>query len=155
MYKPLLAAAVLGLMPAMSHAATGTVPFNGEVSSTCVIAVNAAGVLGITTDFTKLSSKVGQGVSGKATVLTTGPGFSLSTAAPVAWNSAPSGGSAGVTFTSFYSASGSATAVDVPGLTPTSLGVGVANVDVDLEAAKSSGIFPSGSYSADVTILCE
>ena len=155
MYKPLLAAAVLGLMPTLSFAATGTVPFNGEVSSTCVIAVNAAGVLGITTDFTKLSSKVGQGVSGKATVLTTGPEFSLSTSAPTAWNSAPPTGGAGVTFTSFYTATGATTAVDVPGLTPTAMGVGVTDVDVHLEAEKSSGIFPSGSYSADVTILCE
>lgn len=155
MHKTFLAAAAIALMPTTSFAATGTVPFNGEVSSTCVIAVNAGGVLGITTDFTKLSSKTGQGVSGKATVLTTGPGFSLSTSAPAAWNSAPVGGGSGVTFSSFYSATGATTAVDVPGLTPTSMGVGVTDVDVHLEAEKSSGIFPSGSYSADVTILCE
>lgn len=138
-----------------ANAVNGTVIFNGTILATCLITIGTPGTLVASADFTELSSQNGGGLSGTATVVTTGLGYSLSTSAPASFTSAPADGDANVTFSSSYSASGVTSLLDVVGSVTSPLGLGITNVEVDLAATKSAGIFPAGSYTAEVTVTCE
>ncbi|WP_295813597.1 hypothetical protein [uncultured Nitratireductor sp.] len=136
-------------------AITDTVIFNGNVLSTCLITLGTPGILASNGDFSVLSSTEAGGASGSATILTTGTSFSVSTSTPAAFIAAPTGGDDNVTFASSYSASGVTTLLDVVGSVTSPLGLGLTNVDVDMSATKSTGTFPAGSYTAEVTLTCE
>lgn len=146
---------LIALLPSAAGAVEGNVIFNGSVLSTCIITIGTPGTIAANGDFTELSSKETGGLPGTATILTTGSGFNVSTAAPAAFTSAPSGGNSSVTFASTYSASGVTTLLDVVGTVTSPLGVGLTNLDVDLSATKSIGHFPAGNYTAEVTVTCE
>ncbi|WP_025031235.1 MULTISPECIES: hypothetical protein [Nitratireductor] len=156
MFRTSLSALLLTtIFTAPAAAVTDTVIFNGNVISTCLITVGTPGVLGTNGALNVLSSTEAAGVSGTATVVTTGTGFNMSTSTPAAFLVAPAGGDDDVTFSSSYSASGVTTLLDVVGTVTSPLGLGVTNVDVDLSATKSAGVFPAGNYTAEVTLTCE
>lgn len=157
MRMSLVAGAVLTVLasPSIAFAASGIIPFRGEVNSTCVITVDSPGTLGISGDFTVLSSDLSGGIAGRASVLATGAGYSLSTTAPAAFSSAPPTGNAHVTFASKYTTTGATSVTNIPGPTLTPLSTGLTMASVDLTATKSMGIFAVGTYIADVTITCE
>lgn len=140
---------------APAAAVTDTVIFNGNVISTCLITVGTPGVLSTNGAMNVLSSSEAGGVSGTATVVTTGTDFNLSTSAPSTFFLAPAGGDDDVSFATHYSASGVTSLLDVVGTVTSPLGLGLTNVDVDLSATKSAGVFPAGNYTAQVTLTCE
>ena len=78
--------------------------------------------------------------------------YSISTPAPASFLAAPSGAANNMTFSSIFRINGGA---DIPGNTPVMVANGTKTVQVDLTATKSSGIFPAGSYQAQVTVRCE
>ncbi|MCR4267813.1 hypothetical protein [Nitratireductor sp. ZSWI3] len=150
-----LISALIFVSASPAAAVEGSVIFNGTILSTCLITIGTPGTLAANADFTELSSEAPGGISGTATILTTGIGYNLSTSAPAAFTSAPAGGDDAVVFASSYSASGVTSLLDVVGTVTSPLGLGLTNVDVDLTATKSSGNFPAGSYTAQVTVTCE
>jgi hypothetical protein len=78
--------------------------------------------------------------------------YSISAPAPVSFLTAPSGAADNMTFASIFKINGGA---DIPGNTPVMVANGTKTVQVDLTATKSSGIFPAGTYQAQVTVRCE
>lgn len=150
-----LAAVAALMVPFNANAATGNIPFNGNVVDTCVVTVGAPGSLGANTGFTVLGSEEAGGIAGTATLLTTGSTFSLSTDAPSAFDSAPAGGGTNVTFSSNYSASGDNVIAQTSGATATALGAGSTSVSVNMAATKSAGTYTAGIYSATVILRCE
>lgn len=79
--------------------------------------------------------------------------YSVSALAPAAFISAPNGGDTNVSFASVFRLDGSG--LDIPGSSPQKLTNGTHTIQVDLTATKSPGIFPAGSYQAEVTVRCE
>lgn len=136
-----------------AHADTAIVPFNGLITSTCVLTVGTPGILAPNATFTQLSSKNGSGISGGVTALTTGGTFNLSMQTPTTFTIAPPNSES--TFTVEYSASGATTVGLTSGLINTLLGIGLTTVSVDLTADKNTGTYATGDYAAIVTVTCE
>lgn len=78
--------------------------------------------------------------------------FRVSTPAPSGFTAYPSGGDAGVTFSTSYRIDGGS---GIGGGVQTEVLNGTHTVAVDLAAVRASGVFPAGSYRAQVTVLCE
>jgi len=78
--------------------------------------------------------------------------FRVSAPAPAAFTTYPSGGDAGVTFSTSYRVDGGA---GIAGSVQTEVLNGSHTVAVDLSAARASGVFPAGAYQAQVTVRCE
>ena len=156
--KAPLAALTASLLvaPAAANAADEIVLFNAAVAGACILTVGTPGTMAVdVATYQTLSSKNATGIAGTVTALTSGTGFEVSTTAPSAFLVAPATGNDNVSFASSYSLSGVTTILDVPGITPTVLGLGLTQVDVDLTATKSSGGFETGLYTASVTVTCE
>ena len=142
--------------PMQAQAATQGIPFNGSVSSTCVITLTGNGVLGASADFSTLASTEAGGAAGTATVVTNNSSFGLSADAPTSWDSAPATGGNNVSFAAAYSSAGATTASNVAGTTITSLNQGTHTVSIDMSAVKTVGeTFESGTYAATVVLRCE
>jgi hypothetical protein len=155
MRKPLLTAAILAASATVAGAVSETMTFSGTVDSTCLITINSAGIFGTSPDFTVLGTTETNGSAGTATILATGETFQLTATAPAVFTASPTGGDAGVTFASFYTATGATSAANVEGATPSTLAAGTTNLSVDLTATKAGGSFPAGNYAAEVTVTCE
>ncbi|MGQ0456714.1 MAG: hypothetical protein ACT4OU_06600 [Hyphomicrobium sp.] len=138
-----------------ASAATGSVPFTGAVLSTCAITIGTPGIMTPNGDFTVLSSANAGGLSGAAAVLATGPTFHVSAGAPSAFVTAPPTGNDNATFAASYRGTGATTVGVTAGAIATALNVGVTNVEVDLTATKSSGVFATGAYASEVLVTCE
>lgn len=147
-----VAAAVLAV-PFEASAVTGDVIFNGTVSNTCSIVVDNAGSMTTNVGQTVLGSAQAGGAAGQATVTTTSGAYSVSIDAVTAFDTAPVGGGTGVTFATNYSGSGDTTIASTSGTS--ALNTGATVVSVNLAATKSSGSFPSGTYSATAVLRCE
>lgn len=142
-------AAALVLSPAAARAAS------------CVVVVNAPGAMVTNPAIDTMSSSLPGGSPASVTVTTNSPlcvllgvafCYKVSVQSPAAFVSAPGGGSTGVTFTTTYSVqSGSL----LFGLIPTTLLHGSNPMTIHLAATRSPGIFPAGSYRAEVVVRCE
>lgn len=151
--KNLLKSAALAaviLAPIQANAVTADIPFNGSVTHTCVITVNSSGALGVSTNFQTLSSSIGSGTAGTATVVATGNGFDISVNAPTAFTTKPTEDTTTNTFAASYNTgSGDQT-------TATDLTNGRHSVDINMSASKSgSDVFEAGAYAATVVLRCE
>lgn len=142
-------------LPGAAVAVTANVPFAATVLATCTVTVAAPGVMTANSDFTRLDSEESGGSAGRATVVTTGATFSVSVDAPSAFITAPAGGNENVTFAANYEASGATVASGILGTVPTLLNPGVTDVDVDLRATKSAGVFAQGAYASEAVVRCE
>lgn len=149
-----LAACLLASSITSAAAQTTNVPFNAVVTSVCAVTVVTPGVMATSTDFKKLDSREAAGVAGVVEIINTGP-FSVSAEAPSVFTAAPAGGGDNVNFQAFYTASGATTSGETPGTTQTPLATGVTNLDIDLVASKSTGVFPQGAYATEVVVRCE
>lgn len=147
--------AVAAVIPTQSFAATGDVLFNGTVSNTCAITVNAPGALATNVGQTVLGSQEAGGSAGSATIVATSASYSVSADAPTAWGSFPTGGDTSVTFAANYATTGDTTIAQTAGGTTTSLNTGTTDVTVNMAATKSAGSFPTGTYAATVVLRCE
>ncbi|WP_171026352.1 hypothetical protein [Mesorhizobium comanense] len=137
-------------------------PARAAIIGTCTIMVGSSGTMMPNPTINTLSSKQAGGSSASATVVASSllcsllnllDCYSVSAPAPAAFSSAPSGGGTNVTFVSVFRLDGSG--ADVSGSTPQRIANGTHPMQIDLTAAKSSGIFPAGSYQGTVTVRCE
>lgn len=146
-------AVVAGVLvaPVQAFAVTGNVIFNGDISNTCSITIVDAGILAANVGQTQMSSENTGGQAGTATIVTTSANYAISLNAPTAFNAgspvAPS------TFAAKYSTTGASTYSNQTGSNP--LAAGTSNVAVHLAANKTTGSFPTGTYSATVVLRCE
>ncbi|MBK8456991.1 MAG: hypothetical protein IPL47_07690 [Phyllobacteriaceae bacterium] len=155
MKKLLMVAAVAAsFAPVQAFAVTANIPFNGTVTSTCVITVGTPGTIMPNAGFTVLGSQQAGGAQGTATILTTDTAFDASVDAPSSWSSAP-GGAPTTTFATEYDLSGATSASNVAGATTTALAAGTTSVGVDLTATASSGTYGAGTYTATAVLRCE
>lgn len=147
------AAAFAALVSPATAQSTGVVTFNGLVLPSCVLTLGTPGLLAAGADGHELSSDRAGGVSGMASLLSTGAGYKLQMDAPSSFRLAPAGGQA-ESITTRYEASGATVAASTNVGAPLSLGIGLTNLDVDMTARKDTGIFPAGAYAADVLVRC-
>lgn len=136
------------------------------LDGTCTIVVTRQGILTVNPNIDVLGSKLTGGRSAQASIAIQ-PGllgatcsllqilvcFSLTVVQPASFAQAPSGGSAGVSFTTTMRINGAA--LERPQGTPVTVLNGNHTVDIDLTATRSSGIFPAGQYQGVVTLRCE
>lgn len=150
----MIAAVAASFAPVQAFAATANIPFNGTVTSTCVITVGTPGTIMPNAGFTVLGSAQPGGAQGTASILATDATFDASVDAPAAWSSAP-GSAPATTFATEYDLSGATSASNVAGATLTPLAAGTTTVGVDLAATASSGTFGAGTYTATAVLRCE
>lgn len=151
----LAVAAALLAVPAAAKAAAGDIPFTGGVTSSCLIAVQSGGNLGVSSNLRILASGQPGGTLGLATLTAVGTGFTVSVDQPAGFDSAPGDDTAPTTFLARYRTTG---ATSVPGLTtaPNAVNPGITTVRVHLRASKSGqNTFAAGDYTATVVLRCE
>ena len=137
-------------------------PAHAAIIGTCTIIIGASGTMKSNPSINIFGSKQAGGSSAGATITASSllctllnliDCYSVSAPAPIAFTSAPSGGDTNVSFASVFRLDGSG--LDNPGSAPQKLTNGTHTIQVDLTATKSPGIFPAGSYQAQVTVRCE
>jgi hypothetical protein len=137
------------------------VPAHAALVGTCTITVLSGGTLGHDPAIDTLGSREAGGAAAQVqvkansvvcTVLGLLDCYRVSAPPPAAFAASPSGGDAGVAFSSSYSIDGGP---DIAGTTQTEVLNGTYSVAVDLSADRASGIFPAGTYQALVTVRCE
>ena len=150
------AAAIAGLAFAVSVNLAHAAPIGS-----CTIVVNASGTMTVNPTLTIFGSK--QPGGSQATVTATPSAllcsilqlldcFSLSAPAPAGFLSGPSGSNTSLSMATTYRIDGGA---EIPGNTPTAVTNGAETMQIDLTATKTSGLFPAGTYQAQVTVRCE
>jgi hypothetical protein len=100
-----------------------------------------------------LGSKEVGGLAASATILSTASTFQLQVDPVSTFAVAPTGGQPDA-ITVNYTTTGATTIAARLAGTPLNIGLGLTNVSVDIEGVKSSSIFPSGIYRADVVMRC-
>ncbi|OHV70162.1 hypothetical protein LCM4577_06415 [Mesorhizobium sp. LCM 4577] len=147
---------------ALAVLACFSLPAQAAIIGTCTIVIGASGTMKPNPAINIFGSKQAGGSSAGASITANSTlcsilnlldCYSVSTPAPVAFTSAPSGGDTNVSFASVFRLDGSG--LDIPGSSPQKLTNGTHTIQVDLTATKSPGIFPAGSYQAEVTVRCE
>ncbi|MBO6718048.1 MAG: hypothetical protein JJ913_08845 [Rhizobiaceae bacterium] len=136
-------------------------PASSAIIGTCTILIQNNGTLAVNPAIDVLSSLQAGGNAARVTVepdslvcsiLNLLDCYRLSAPPPVAFVTAPAGGGDTVSFASTYRIDGGAA---ISGATTTRLINDTYSVDVDLTATRAAGIFPTGSYQAQVTVRCE
>ncbi|TPJ80934.1 hypothetical protein [Mesorhizobium sp. B2-6-2] len=137
-------------------------PAQAAIIGTCTIMIGASGTMKSNPSINIFGSRQAGGSSAGATIIANSTlcsilnlldCYTVSAPAPIAFTSAPSGGDTDVSFASVFRLDGSG--LDNPGSSPQKLANGTHTIQVDLTATKSPGIFPAGSYQAEVTVRCE
>ena len=138
MNKALLGAGVLAMaaMASPALAETGDVTFTANPSRTV------------------FSSTATGGDSGEATITATDGSFTLTVSDPATFTSAPATGNDNVDFDAIVTGAGASSFTIGDGAAG-ALGQGATTATVDLTAAKLSGTFAPGSYTATVVLTCE
>lgn len=130
------------------------VDFNSSVTSSCTITVTRGGTLDPRSNFRRLTSRSGPGTPGRATVFTTGSGFTASVDAPSSFDSKPAADTTPETFRAWHRSRG-ATSYNTT-QAPQTLNAGTNNIRVHMDARKSgTDVFEAGNYSASVVLRCE
>lgn len=148
-------AATIALAPINAHAVSGNVIFNGNVTHTCTITVGGtAGSLDVDAGFQTLSSSIGSGSAGTATIVATGNGFDVSVDTPTL--SKPTEDTTSETLSASYSTTGASSVSGSDASVANDLSNGTTNVSVNMQAVKSgSDVFEAGAYTGTVVLRCE
>ncbi len=140
--------------PTASVAASSDVQFDGTVTHSCAIVVDANGTLGVRPDFRVLNSAFADGAPGRATVTSTGNTFTISVDNPSAFDAQPPEDTQPNTFFATYRVTGATNIARTD--TPQTLNHGTNTVRVHLRVRKPVGeVFEAGDYSATVVLRCE
>lgn len=135
-------------------------PTQAAIIGTCTINIGSTGTLAANPAISVLGSTQASGSAASVTITTASTlcsilalldCYGISAPAPTNFLSAPSGGDANVTFASTYTIAG----VTYAGSTITRVSNATRTIPINLTATKSTGIFPAGSYHAEVTVRCE
>lgn len=148
-------AAMIALAPINAHAVTGNVIFNGTVTHTCTITIGGtAGALDVDAGFQTLSSSIGAGTAGTATIVSTGNGFDVSVDTPTL--SKPAEDTTSETLSASYSTTGVTSVTGTDASAANDLNRGATMVNVNMQAVKSgSDVFEAGAYTGTVVLRCE
>jgi len=131
------------------------------VIGSCTIMVNSQGALANNPAIDVLGSKQPGGTAATATVTTNSivcivlgliDCYSISAPAPAGFLIAPGSGGVDVGFATTFRLDGGA---ERSGNTPFKVRNGTYQMQVDLTASKSAGIFAAGLYRAEVLVRCE
>lgn len=148
----LMAAAALLAAPA---------PASSALIGTCTIMVDSNGTITVNPALNVLGSRQ---AGGQAATVRVNPQslvciilalldcYSISTPPSATFLAAPAGADANTSFSSIFKINGGA---DISGNTPVVVPNGTKTLQIDLTATKSTGIFPAGSYQAQVIVRCE
>ena len=146
-----LAGTALASQQAQAQAVSETVPFTGSVPSYCQLVVDPAngGELGVSPDYTTLSSRQYGGKAGKVTVQPNGGNYNVKAGAPDQWGTKPAGLAGTTTF--------EATLKDPADDTYKTTAIALAEkrtLSVGLVATNDAPL-AAGDYEAEVTVTCE
>lgn len=154
------AAAAFVAVPMQANAVTEGVPFEGTVTSTCIINVNNGGTLVADAGFQNLSSSLAGGIAGDADIIATGNGYNVSIDVPANFSTEPATDLTTETLSGSFSTTGassvSGSATGGNSSANQSLSNGTTDVTVNLAASKTgSDVFVAGTYEATITLRCE
>jgi hypothetical protein len=159
--KPGIAPAARRLAICAAAAAWCGAKAQAAIIGTCTIAVLSTGGMTNNAAIDRLGSKEAGGQPAQVrvtanslvcTVLGLLDCYRISAPAPASFLMSPAGGDTGVTYTTSYRIGAGA---DIAGNVQTEVLNGNHTVSVDLAAQRASGVFPSGTYQAQVTVRCE
>jgi len=148
--------AVAALFPTIAFAANQAVPFATTVTHTCSITVTRGGTLDPRSDFTRLTSRSGPGTPGRADVVASGNGFTVSVDPPTSFDSEPTADTTSETFRAWHRSRGATSYNNTQ--QPQSINAGNNRVRIHMDARKVNGsgnVFEAGNYSATVVLRCE
>ena len=121
----------------------------------CQIIVQSNGTMAPNVGVTKMSSMGVMGESARADIITSDNSFFVSVDNPLGFSIAPNGGNNEVTFQAYMSANGKTSFGQTPGDNRMKLNSGLTAIELNLEATKQAGAFPTGHYSVELTLRCE
>jgi len=148
--------AVLALFPLPADAANQGVPFGLNLTHTCSITVTRGGTLDPRSNFTRLTSRSGPGTPGRADVVTTGNGFTVSVDAPTSFDSEPAEDTSSETFRAWHRSRGATSYNNTQAPQPINAGTNRIRIHMDARKINGSGdVFEAGDYSATVILRCE
>lgn len=152
--------AIARLVAGLALALTGGQAQSAVIGS-CTIMVGSQGVLGSNPAIDVLGSKQPGGAAATATVTPNSvvcivlgliDCYSISSPAPAGFLTAPGNGGMDVGFATTFRLNGGS---ERSGNTPVKVRNGTYQMQVDLTASKSTGIFTAGFYRAEVLVRCE
>jgi hypothetical protein len=152
----LMGIALAGLVPLSASAANQDIQFDGSVTHTCAITVTQSGTLDPRNNFTRLTSRSGPGIPGRANVVASGSGFTLSVDPSTSFDTEPAADTSPETFRAWHRSNGATfyTATQAPA----AINAGNNRVRIHMDARKINGsgnVFEAGNYSATVILRCE
>ncbi|MEM1378611.1 MAG: hypothetical protein AAGG69_14605 [Pseudomonadota bacterium] len=121
----------------------------------CGIIVQQDGRMAASADTTVLSTSISGGEPARVAVDTTNSQYALFVDTPLGFAVAPANGSVNTNFLATYSGRGATEFLSKQAGIETRLKNGRTNLEIDFEARKLNGSFPSGNYRAGVTVRCE
>lgn len=149
-----LAALSVTSAPISAQATVAGAQFGATVSESCTIVVTQDGTLDLRPNRTRLTSRSGPGIPGRAIVTTTAGGFVASVDAPTSFNTSPAADTAPNTFRAWHRSNGATSYGNTRN--DRTLNAGVNNMRIHMDARKlSGGVFESGFYQATVVLRCE
>ena len=152
----IIGAVLLVFSPAKAFASNEVMEFNLNLTHTCSIVVTQGGTLDPRSNFTRLTSRSGPGTPGRADVVATGSGFTVSVDAPTAFDSKPAEDVSANRFRAWHRSYG-ATSYGIT-QNPESINAGTSRVRIHMDARKFNGsgdVFEAGNYSATTILRCE
>lgn len=121
----------------------------------CAVIVGSDGQLAPSPEADKLSSTSYGGRAGQAEVVASNNSYALSIDAPLGFSLAPSGANDSLVMTASFSGFGATSFSATPGNVPVRLKQGSTTLSINLEATKTSSLFPAGQYRAEIVLRCE
>lgn len=128
--------------------------FQGLILDTCTVNVLNPGVLGASTDQTKLASTEIGGLPANALIVTNSDRSSVQVLPPLAFETAPVGSDLNTQFSTSYSLAGTTTGSAEDGQTLTALNLGTSDMIINAAAEKTEGNYNGGQYSFVTTVRC-
>lgn len=121
----------------------------------CQIVLTQAGSMNPSVDRRKLSSRIPGGKPGYANVTTTNGRYRIHVDLPVSFVSAPVQGNDDVKFAAGFRGNGATNFGPTKYTLSRKLRRGMTRITTNMHARKTVGAFPSGHYSAALTLRCE
>ncbi len=115
----------------------------------------AGGIMRQNVDVSVLSSQQAGGMAARATITATNGRYRTSVDAPSGFIEFPNGGNNNTEFSASFSSNGATNFLSVPAGVEQKVKRGTSNIEIHMEARRLNGAFPSGRYTAEVTLRCE
>lgn len=132
----------------------GQAVFQGTILDTCSVNVLNPGLLGASTDQTRLSSDEIGGLPANALITTNSNRSSVQVLPPLAFETAPVGSDVNTEFSTRYLLAGTTSADVADGQTLTALNLGASDMVINAAAEKTEGNYNGGQYSFVTTVRC-